>query len=161
MADAMLGERYIDVTGLPALLNEERMTSHYKQAFKRLVLALPDQDGDGIGDLGAGNSLTPDSKPGLESSEYSHEFEVWTGISYSFSANLYHWGKTHNDGSMVSDALLTAFGVYKQTWLNDKSAYWFSTPEAWRIDDPSVFRALMYQRARAVWELLNEVFPVN
>ncbi|MGD0581312.1 MAG: GH116 family glycosyl-hydrolase [Bacteroidales bacterium] len=161
MADAMLGERYIDVVGLPALLNEERMTSHYKQAFKRLVLALPDQDGDGIGDLGAGNALTPESKPGIESSEYSHEYEVWAGIAYSFSANLYHWGKTHNDGSMMSDALLTAYGLYKQTWLNDKSAYWFSTPEAWHIDDPSVFRALMYQRARAVWEVLNEVYPIK
>ena len=158
----MIGERYVDVVGLPALLNEERMASHYKQSFKRLVLALPDQDGDGIGDLGAANVLTPDSKPGIGASDgKAHEYEVWTGISYSFAANLYHFGKSHNDGILMADALLTTYGVYKQSWLNDKSAYWFNTPEAWRTDDPSVYRGLMYQRARAVWEVLNEVYAFD
>jgi len=161
MADAMLGQRYLDVTGLPAMLDEDRMTSHYKQSFKHLVQLLSDQDGDGIGDMGVANALTPDSKPGLEASEYSHEYEVWTGISYSFSANLYHWGKIHNDGAMLADALLGAFGVYRNSWLNEKTAFWFSTPEAWLIDQPSKYRALMYQRARAVWELVNEVYPIK
>jgi non-lysosomal glucosylceramidase len=161
MADAMLGQRYLDVTGLPALLDENRMASHYKQSFKHLVLLLSDQDGDGIGDMGVANALTLDEKPGLEASEFSHEYEVWTGISYSFSANLYHWGKTHNDGAMMAGALLGAFGVYRNSWLNEKAAFWFSTPEAWLIDEPSKYRALMYQRARAVWELLNEVYPIR
>jgi uncharacterized protein (DUF608 family) len=159
MADAMLGQRYLDFEELPVLLDENRLASHYKQAFKSLVLHLPDQDGDGIGDLGVANALTSDSKPGVEASEYSHEYEVWTGISYSFSANLYHWGKTHDDGAMMADALLGAFGVYRNSWLNEKTAFWFSTPEAWSIEDPSKYRALMYQRARAVWEVLNEVDP--
>jgi hypothetical protein len=59
----------------------------------KMALALRDQDEDGRGDLGEGNVFTPDSKPGFESSEYSHEYEMWTDITYSFSANLYHWGR--------------------------------------------------------------------
>jgi hypothetical protein len=62
---------------------------------------------------------------------------------------------------MMSYALLIAFGMYKQTWLNDRSAYWFSTPEAWNIDDPSVFRAMMYQKIKSDLEVMNEVDSIN
>jgi len=154
MADAMLGEHYIDITDLPPVLNEGRMTSHYKQVFRRLVLFLPDIDSDAIGDAGAGNALTPDSKPALGASEWEHQFEVWTGITYSLSSNLFAWGKRINDGALQSEALLTAWDIYRQSWLNEQNPYWFNTPEAWRINNTADFRALMYQRARAIWELL-------
>ena len=157
MADAMIGQLYNDITGLPPVLNAERMTSHYKQAFKRLVLPLEDNDHDGIGDIGAANVLTSEGKPALKapaSKWFPHAEEVWTGISYSLSANLYHWGKRINDGALQSEALHTAWGVYRTTWLSDDHPYWFTTPEAWRIDDPAHFRALMYQRPRAIWSLL-------
>jgi hypothetical protein len=65
--------------------------------------------------------------------------------------------KCGDDGALQANALLAAWGVYYQTWLNDSTAYWFSTPEAWRIDDPANFRALMYQRARGFWEFSMEV----
>ena len=52
MGDAMVGQRYIDVTGLPPVLTPDRMASHYRQIFKRGVLALKDCNGDGIGDVG-------------------------------------------------------------------------------------------------------------
>ncbi|HEY65378.1 MAG TPA: hypothetical protein G4O02_12490 [Caldilineae bacterium] len=157
MGDAFIGQRYVDVTGLPPVLDPERMTSHYRQVFRRASLPLPDTDGDGVGNLGVGNALRPDGSPGVGDSEFRHEYEVWTGVSYSLAANLYHWGKRIQDGALQAAALLIGWGVYQQTWLNEATAYWFSTPEAWQIDDPTRCRALMYQRARAIWELLMEV----
>jgi non-lysosomal glucosylceramidase len=157
MGDAMIGERYVDVTGLPAVLDPERLTSHYRQLFKRAVLPLRDFNGDGVGDMGVANALHPDSTPGIGDSEYAHQFEVWTGVSYCAAANLYAWGKRVADGSLQADAFLAGWGVYYQTWINEQTAYWFSTPEAWRLKDPKLFRALMYQRARGVWELAMEV----
>lgn len=157
MGDAMIGERYVDVTGLPPVLSAERLTSHYRQLFRRAVLPLRDFNGDGIGDMGVANALHPDSTPGIGDSEYAHQFEVWTGVSYCAAANLYSWGKRIGDGSLQADALLAGWGVYFQTWRNEQTAYWFSTPEAWRLEDPRKFRALMYQRARGIWELAMEV----
>jgi len=157
MGDAMIGQRYVDVCGLPPVLTEDRMASHYRQLFRRGVMALKDFNGDGIGDVGVANAVHPDSLPGVGDSEYTHQFEVWTGVSYCATANIYHWGKQSNDGALQANALLAAWGVYYQTWMNEETGYWFSTPEAWRIDDPKNFRALMYQRARGVWELAMEI----
>jgi non-lysosomal glucosylceramidase len=157
MGDAMIGERYVDVTGLPPVVDPDRLTSHYRQLFKRAVLPLKDFNGDGVGDLGVANALRPDSTPGLGDSEYAHQFEVWTGVSYCAAANLYHWGKRIGDGAFEANALLIGWGLYYQTWANDRTAYWFSTPEAWRLEDPRRHRALMYQRARGIWELAMEV----
>jgi uncharacterized protein (DUF608 family) len=157
MADAMLGERYVDVTGLPPVLSPDRMTSHYRQLFRRSVKPLMDLDGDGIGDLGVANALHSDSTPGVGDSEFAHQFEVWTGVSYAAAANLYHWGRDTDDGAMQAAALLIGWGVHQQSWINKKTAYWFCTPEAWRLEDPGKWRALMYPRPRAIWELLMEV----
>jgi non-lysosomal glucosylceramidase len=158
MGDAMVGQRYVDVTGLPSVLTPERMASHYHQLFKRGVLALKDSSGNGVGNVGVANAVHPDSLPGVGDSEYLHQFEVWTGVSYCAAANMYHCGKELNDGALQAEALLAAWGVYYQTWRNEETAYWFSTPEAWRIDDPKNFRALMYQRARGFWEFAMEIF---
>jgi uncharacterized protein (DUF608 family) len=157
MADAMLGERFVDVTGLTPVLTPERMTSHYRQLFKRSVKPLMDTNGDGVGEIGVANALNPDSTPGIGSSEFNHHFEVWTGVSYAAAANLVHWGKRIGDGGMQLDGLRIGWGVYRQSWMNEKNCYWFSTPEAWRLEDPSNWRALMYPRVRAIWELLMEV----
>ncbi len=157
MGDAMVGQRYIDVSGLPPVLTPDRMASHYRQLFRRGIMALKDCNGDGIGDVGVANAVHPDSLPGIGDSEYLHQFEVWTGVSYCATANIYRCGKDRDDGALQANALLGAWGVYYQTWLNEETAYWFSTPEAWRINDPKTFRALMYQRARGIWELAMEV----
>ena len=157
MGDAMIGERYVDVTGLPPVVDADRLTSHYRQLFKRAVLPLKDLNGDGIGDMGVANALHPDSTPGVGDSEYTHQFEVWTGVSYCAAANLYRWGKRIGDGALQANGLLAGWGVYYETWVNKRNAYWFSTPEAWRLEDPGRFRAAMYQRARGIWELAMEV----
>lgn len=157
MGDGMLGQRYVDVAGMEPVLNPDRMTSHYRQLFRRGVMALKDCNGDGIGDMGVANAVHPDSLPGVGDSEYTHQFEVWTGVSYCAAANIYHCGKARDDGALQANAMLAAWGVYCQTWMNEETAYWFSTPEAWRINDPKTFRALMYQRARGLWEFAMEV----
>jgi uncharacterized protein (DUF608 family) len=157
MADALLGQRYVDVTGLAPVLTPARITSHYRQLFKRSVKPLMDMDGGGIGEIGVANALHPDSTPGVGDSEFQHHFEVWTGVSYAAAANLYHWGKDTGDGAMQLAALHIGWGTYLQSWMNGKNGYWFSTPEAWRLENPAIWRALMYPRVRAIWELLMEV----
>jgi len=157
MADAFIGQRYIDNTGLENALNRDRITSHYRNAFRMAALPLPDTDGDGIGNMGAANLAIGAESKGSENSEFEHHLEVWTGVSYALAANMYHWGKKTGDGGLQAIALMIGWGVYQQTWLNDKTAFWFSTPEAWNFRDPVICRNMMYQRARGVWELLMSV----
>lgn len=158
MGDAFIGQLYMDVTGLPPTLTPERMTSHYQQGFERAVKTFMDTDGDGVGNLGVANAVNPDSTPGTGASEFqTHEFEVWTGVSYAFAACMYHWGKRVGNSELKKNALLTGWGVYQTSWLNEDTCFWFSTPEAWRIASPTVCRALMYQRARGIWELMSAI----
>jgi non-lysosomal glucosylceramidase len=158
MGDAFIGQLYMDVTGLPPTLTPERMTSHYLQGFARAVKPFIDTDGDGVGNLGVANAVHPDSSPGTGASEFqTHEFEAWTGVSYAFAACMAHWGKRVGNSELQKNALLTGWGVYQTSWLNEDTCFWFSTPEAWRIAGPTFCRALMYQRARAIWELMSAV----
>jgi hypothetical protein len=134
MGDAFIGQRFVDVTGVPPVLAPERITSHYRQIYRIASLSL--RDTDGVGDVGLANALRSDGSPGVGDSEFRHEYEVWTGVSYNAAANLYHWGKHNRDGAMQAAALMIGWGVYRQTWVDEATAYWFSTPEAWQIDDP-------------------------
>jgi anti-sigma factor RsiW len=58
-------------------------------------------------------------------------------------------------GGLAAAALALGEGVWRRTWPDETTGYWFSAPEAWDIDDPTRPRALMYQRARGIWELLG------
>ena len=62
---------------------------------------------------------------------------------------MYHAG-------LREQALQTAWGVYYTTYENEATAFWFNTPESWRVPTmvtrPS--NPEQYQRPRAVWELL-------
>lgn len=157
MADAFVGQRCSDIFNLPPALNENNMLSHYNQCFDRLVKPLKDYDGDGIGDMGAANILNPQGGPGVKTSEYNHEYEVWTGVSYNLAAGMYHWGKKYGDRQLMEKALLTGKGTYMQCWLIDDNGFWFSSPEAYWFDEMPKARALMYQRVRGIWELMREV----
>jgi non-lysosomal glucosylceramidase len=156
MGDAFVGQRYVEVSGLPPVLDPDRMVSHFRQAF-RIASLLPDTDGDGIGNLGIGNALTSDGQAGGVDNIARHDQEVWVGVSYVLAASMYHWGTSINDGALQAGALMLAWGVHQQTWRNDATGYWFNTPEAWDIDSPAHGRAPMYQRARGIWELLMEI----
>lgn len=157
MADAFIGQRCADVFDLPPVLDKKRMLSHFRQCFDRLVKPLKDYDADGIGDLGAANIVTPESKPGVGTSEHNHEYEVWTGVSYNLAATMYHWGKQTGDRELMKNALLTGRGNYMQCWLNEENGFWFGTPEAYWWTDMPKARGNMYQRVRGIWELMQEV----
>ncbi|GHT21201.1 hypothetical protein FACS189430_00860 [Bacteroidia bacterium] len=158
MADAMLGQRCADVFGLPPALDGKRMTSHFEQCFERLVKPIRDYDGDGFGDLGAANILNLQGEPGIKTSEYemAHEYEVWPGVAYNLAASMYHWGKISRMEDLKKKALLTGKGVYMQCWLNDENGFWFSSPGAYWFNEMPKARALMYQSARGIWELMME-----
>ncbi|MDZ7338779.1 MAG: GH116 family glycosyl hydrolase [candidate division KSB1 bacterium] len=153
MADGLNGQRYCETTGLPPILPPVRMVSHLHQVFERCVAPLTDFTGDGIGDMGAVNGRNADGTPLLS----GQPDEVWTGSSYFVAASMYHWGKELGDQRLMKRALQTAYGVYYQTWVNERTAYFFNTPEAWHYSNPSQYRAEQYQRPRAVWELLLEI----
>jgi uncharacterized protein (DUF608 family) len=156
MADAFVGQRCADVFNLPPALNEKRMASHFNQCFERLVKPLRDYDGDGIGDLGAANIVNTEGQPGVKTSEYKHEYEVWTGVAYNLAASMYHWGVRSGDEALKQKALLTGKGVYTQCWLNNENGFWFGSPEALLYNEMPRARGLMYQRARGIWELMKE-----
>ncbi len=153
MADGLNGQRYCETTGLSPILPPARIASHLHQVFERCVAPLTDFTGDGIGDMGAVNGRNADGSP-LPSGQPN---EVWTGSSYFVAASMYRWGRELGDESLMQRAFHTAYGVYYQTWVNERTAYFFNTPEAWHYADPAQYRAEQYQRPRAVWELLLEI----
>jgi non-lysosomal glucosylceramidase len=153
MADGLNGERYCETSGLDPILPSSRIASHLTQVYERCVKPLKDYNGDGEGDAGAVNGRN--SNGTIIGSGQPNE--VWTGSSYFIAALMYHWGVQTNDTLLKSRALKTAYGVYYQTWVNEQSAYFFNTPEAWNSANTSQFRAQQYQRPRAIWELLLEI----
>jgi non-lysosomal glucosylceramidase len=153
MADGLNGERYCETTGLDPILPPERIASHLNQVFEMCVKPLRDYTGDGIGDMGAVNGRNSNGS----SLGFGQPNEVWTGSSYFVAAMMTHWGGRMNDERLKERALQTAYGVYYQTWVNEQTAYFFNTPEAWNSANPAIHRAQQYQRPRAVWELLLEI----
>ncbi|UCE07554.1 MAG: T9SS type A sorting domain-containing protein, partial [bacterium] len=153
MADGLNGQRFCETTGLDPILPPERIVAHLHQVFERCVQPLTDYTGDGIGDMGAVNGRNADGSPLF----LQQPDEVWTGSSYFIAAMMFHWGKIMNDELLKDRALKTAYGVYYQTWVNEETAYYFNTPEAWHYSNPKRFRAQQYQRPRSIWELLLEI----
>jgi len=156
MADALNGQRYGEITGLPDILPASRMASHLNEVYQRCVVPLSDYVGefgvgapDGIGDVGAINGRKEDGSPigSIEQGE-----EVWGGSTYFLAALMYRSGLTEQ-------ALLTAYGAYYPVYENETTAYWFNTPEAWHEDGktPRPKGPEQYMRARAVWELMFEI----
>jgi uncharacterized protein (DUF608 family) len=108
MADGLVGQRCAEVFGLPDALNSKRMTSHFEECYKHLVKPLKDYDGDGSGDVGAANIWHPQGAAGTKASEFDHDNEVWTGVSYNLAASMYHWGKLSNKEDLKKAALRPA-----------------------------------------------------
>ena len=154
MADGLNGERYCETTGLDPILPPDHIASHLNKVYEMCVAPFQDYDGDGEGDVGIINGMNSD---GSEITYGQQPREVWTGTSYFVAAMMYHWGTLTNDIRLKERALKAAHGAYFQTWMNENTAYFFDTPEAWYADNPSQFRAQQYQRPRAIWELLLEI----
>lgn len=155
MADALLGERYVDTTGLDPVFQSDRIVSHLRRCWELLVCPLLDTDGDGVGNVGAANLRRPDGTESAGLSEYRHEREVWLGVSYVLAATMVHWGRRVRDRELEGYGLRLGHDLWRTTWAEDTTGYWFGAPEAWDTDDPTHCRVPMYQRVRAIWELLN------
>jgi non-lysosomal glucosylceramidase len=153
MADGLNGQRFCETTGLADILPAERIVSHLGQVYERCVRPFADYTGDGEGDVGAVNGRDADgSAVGKGQAD-----EVWTGSTYFLAAMMYHWGKVTGHENLKEQALKTAYGIYYQTWINEQTAYFFNTPEAWNHANPRSYRAQQYQRPRAIWELVFEM----
>ncbi len=148
MADGLNGQRYNETCGLSDILPAARMKAHMEKVYDLCVKPMRDYNGDGLGDLGAINGVKEDGSflGALQSDE------VWTGSSYFLASLMYHAG-------LKEQALQTAWGVYYITYEEPSTAFWFNTPESWRVPSmtPRPARPEQYQRPRAVWELVFEM----
>jgi hypothetical protein len=67
-------------------------------------------------------------------------------------------GEATGRSDLVANALTTGYGVYRTTYDDDRTAFWFDTPALWiptgNLEEPVVYRAAGYQRCRGAWELL-------
>lgn len=163
MADAFVGECHIRNAGLKSSVNNERLSRHWKMTYACNVEPCYGKNGEGKGHCGAKNLVTVKSEKKYHTADgvIDHASDVWTGVTYLLSANMYHTGTVLNDEKLKLEALDTAHGVYFTTYEDPDTAYYFNTPEAWRADNPRYSRNRMYQRARGAWELLRAVGEIQ
>ncbi|HLX89238.1 MAG TPA: GH116 family glycosyl hydrolase, partial [Acidimicrobiales bacterium] len=147
MADALCGQHYASLSGLPDVLDRERMARHLTLVFRRNVLAF------GQGRWGAVNVTTTDTDAPLSVQARA----VWPGGTYYVAALMYALGKATGRTDLVAAALTTGYGAFHTTYEDDEHAFWFDTPALWIPGAPLRYRAPAYQRNRAVWELLAAV----
>ncbi len=152
LADALCGQRYTARDGLPDVLDVQRMASHLGRAYQLNVLAVADAQ------MGAVNAVYPSGQP----VDTAQGKAVWPGGTY-FTASLMHTlGQTTGQTDLVAAALTTGYGVYRTTYDDDRTAFWFDTPALWIPEYPTPYRAAAYKRCRAAWELLvaiKDPFP--
>ncbi len=157
LADALCGQRYAARDGLPDVLDPQRMASHLSQAYRLNVLGVDQAQ------MGAANAVDRHGVPIATPQGKA----VWPGGTYFTAALMHAVGVATGHSDLVADALTTGYGVYRTTYEDDATAFWFDTPALWipaDSDDPLVYRAAGYQRCRAAWELLVAVkdpFPVG
>lgn len=147
MSDALNGQRYAEVYGLPDVLDRRRMASHLRQVHRRAVLPYRH------GRAGAVNAVTED---GSELDALMAR-GIWPGGSYFTAALMYRAGKETGDHQLMERALATAEGVAYTTYEDESMAFWFDTPAIWYPQRPTMYRAQQNERPRAVWELLLEI----
>ena len=158
LADALCGQRYAARDGLPDVLDAQRMASHLSQAYRMNVLGIANAQ------MGATNAVDPSGQP----IDTAQGRAVWPGGTYFTAALMHTMGKAVGDSDLVANALTTGYGVYRTTYDDDRTAFWFDTPALWipdpDLDSPLQYRAAAYQRCRAAWELLVAIkapFPVG
>ncbi len=147
MADALNGQRYAEVYGLPDVFDRDRMARHLLKVYERNVLGFE------RGRYGAVNAVDPQGGTigNLMASG------VWPAGSYFTAALMYHAGKVLGRPELMADALATAHAAYACTYEDEHMAFWFDTPAIWYPRQPTRFRSQQNMRPRAVWELLLEI----
>jgi len=153
MADALCGARLAQSHGLPDVLDVGRMAKHLALVYEKNVLSLSS------GRYGAVNAV---GVSGAAPASFQAR-AVWPGGTYFTAALMYSVGRASGRNDLLESALDTANGVYRTTYADDDSAFWFDTPAEW-LPEPSVlrYRAAQYQRCRAAWELMisiHDPFP--
>jgi uncharacterized protein (DUF608 family) len=146
LADGLCGQRYPARDGLGDVLDVQRMASHLWLTYKRNVEPVAG------GSMGAVNAVDEDGPLPTPQGR-----AVWPGGTYFTAALMYAVGKALNRADLVAAALSTGYGVYRTTYVDDRTAFWFDTPALWMPDLPVRYRAAQYQRARAAWELLAAI----
>jgi non-lysosomal glucosylceramidase len=147
MADALNGQRYAEVNGLPDVLDRGRMARHLEKVYQQNVLGFEN------GRYGAVNVV---AEHGGNISNLMAQ-GVWPGGSYYTAAVMYHAGKVLGRPDLMDAALATAKGAYQCTYQDESMAFWFDTPAIWYPKQPTMFRSQQNMRPRAVWELLLEI----
>ncbi|HZU81169.1 MAG TPA: GH116 family glycosyl hydrolase, partial [Acidimicrobiales bacterium] len=146
MADALCGQRYAAASGLPDVLRTDRMARHLALVHARNLVAVAD------GRYGVVNATHEGALDlGLQARA------VWPGGSYFVGATMFQVGTAVHDAGLVSGAFDCGYGVYRTTYEDDATAFWFDTPALWVPETPFRYRAAAYQRSRAAWELLVAV----
>ncbi|HXQ90967.1 MAG TPA: GH116 family glycosyl hydrolase, partial [Acidimicrobiales bacterium] len=144
LADALCGQRYGSRDGLPDVLDRQRMASHLSQVYRLNVMGVAGAQ------LGAVNAVEVSGQP----VDTVQGAAVWPGGSYFTAALMHSVGQSSGRQDLVADALTTGYGVYRTTYEDDSTAFWFDTPALWMPGNPVRYRAAGYQRCRAAWELL-------
>jgi uncharacterized protein (DUF608 family) len=144
LADALCGQRYSARDGLPDVLDRQRMASHLSEVYRLNV------EGVANAQMGAANAVYPSGDP----VDTLQGKAVWPGGSYFTAALMHAVGQAAGRPDLVADALTTGFGVYRTTYEDDSTAFWFDTPALWIPGNPVQYRGAAYQRCRAAWELL-------
>jgi len=147
MADALNGQRYAEVTGLPPVLDQGRMARHLSRVYRLNALAF-----DG-GRYGAMNAVGEDGGNILNLMAMG----AWPGGNYYTAAVMYRAGKVTSRPELVEAALHIAEAVSRCTYQDEAIAFWFDTPAIWYPTQPTYFRSQQNMRPRAVWELLLEI----
>jgi non-lysosomal glucosylceramidase len=147
MADALNGQRYAEVTGLPDVLDRSRMASHLWKVYQENVLDFENGRYGAVNVVGENGGNIPNLMAR----------GVWPGGSYYTAAVMYRAGKVLDRPELIESALTTAKGAYQCTYLDETMAFWFDTPAIWYPHQPTSYRAQQNMRPRAVWELLLEI----
>jgi non-lysosomal glucosylceramidase len=135
MADALAGQWYTQMSGLPAVVPGEHTRSMLAKIYEKNVKGIRG------GSIGAMNGVRPDGSIDRTSLQSQ---EVWSGSTYALAALMIQNG-------MVEEAFQTAWGVYHMTY--EKMGYWFQTPEAW--NEKGNYRSIAYMRPLAIWGMLH------
>ncbi len=155
MADALCGEHYAATHGLTDVLDVHRMVQHLLLVHQHNVEAV------GGGRFGAVNAVDPRASGRTVPSAQARS--VWPGGSYFTAALMYLLGQRTNRDDLTDAAMDTGYGVYRTTYADDTTAFWFDTPAEWMpgtgagTGTPLRYRAAQYQRCRAAWELLTAI----
>lgn len=147
MTDALNGQRYAEVAGLPDVFPLAHRVRHFRK-----VLALNFRQ-RGEGTYGAINVV---GEHGEEI--FTHmAMGAWPGGTYYTAALMVRAGRLAGDDALVEGALAMAKSVADLTYRHEQAAFWFDTPALWYPEMPPEFRSQQNMRPRAIWELLLEI----